>query len=154
MELINNLIYNFLKILPQTIVKFFSKRYIAGFTFEQTLKICKNLNDKGFLLTLDILCEHTATIDEANTITKRYQNLLEIIQIKNLNANLSVKPTHIGYDLGIDIFEKNILKLIKTAKQYSNFIRIDMESSKLTDNTISLYKNLSKELLFLPTITS
>ena len=147
MTLISSLIYKILTLFPKGVVKIFSKRYIAGFDFEETLKICKNLNNQGFLLTLDILGEHTPTLNEASSITKSYQNLLESIKIHNLNASISVKPTHIGYDLGVEVFQKNILNLIKTAKQYSNFVRIDMESSKVTDDTISVYKDISKEHL-------
>ena len=65
MKLINTLIYIILKLSPKRIIKIFSKRYVAGFTFKETLNICKNLNDKGFALTLDILGEHTKTKEES-----------------------------------------------------------------------------------------
>ena len=145
MQLINTFIYKILKLFPEGIVKIFSKRYIAGFTFNETLEICKNLNNQGFLLTLDILGEHTETLDEANSITESYKKLLKSINNHSLHANISVKPTHIGLDIGEDCYRKNLIKLLKTAKEYSNFIRIDMESSKTTDTTISSYKELSKE---------
>ena len=57
MHQINKLIYQLLKMCPKGIVKIFSKRYVAGFDFSETLKICKNLNNEGFCLTLDILGE-------------------------------------------------------------------------------------------------
>ena len=145
MQLINTLIYNILKLFPKRFVKIFSKRYVAGFSLKETLDICKDLNKKGFDLTLDILGEHTKTLDESEKITKQYQELLKSINENNIDANISVKPTHIGNDLGKDIFESNLSTLIKTAKKYSNFVRIDMEDSKTTDDTISVYKNLSLE---------
>ena len=66
MKLINTFIYTILKLSPKRIVKIFSKRYVAGFSFKETLDICKNLNDEGFALTLDILGEHTKTKEESN----------------------------------------------------------------------------------------
>ena len=117
MQLINTLIYNILKLFPKRFVKIFSKRYVAGFSLKETLDICKDLNKKGFDLTLDILGEHTKTLDESEKITKQYQELLKSINENNIDANISVKPTHIGNDLGKDIFESNLSTLIKTAKK-------------------------------------
>ena len=62
--------------LPKSIVKLFSKRYIAGFSFDETVAICKDLNSQGFELTLDILGEHTKTKEEADSITKMYRDVL------------------------------------------------------------------------------
>ena len=75
MKLINSLIYKVLKKCPKRIVKIFSKRYVAGFSFNETLTICKNLNSQGFALTLDILGEHTRTEKESQTVTDQYKKL-------------------------------------------------------------------------------
>ena len=145
MKLINSLIYKVLKKCPKRIVKIFSKRYVAGFSFNETLRICKNLNKQGFSLTLDILGEHTKTEEEAQAITDQYKKLLTTINNENIDANISIKPSHIGHDLSINLFEKNLITLIKKAQEISNFIRIDMESSSLTDDTISIYRKLSDQ---------
>ncbi|MAV64075.1 MAG: proline dehydrogenase [Candidatus Marinimicrobia bacterium] len=143
MKLLDTFIYHILKRTPKKVIKAFSKRYVAGFSLNETLQICKKLNKEGYCITLDILGEHTKTLDEANFITNKYLALLETISRKNINANISVKPSHIGHDLGIKIFEKNLIKLAEKAESLSNFIRIDMESSKLTDDSISTFKKLS-----------
>ena len=145
MKLINSLIYKVLKKCPKRIVKIFSKRYVAGFSFNETLRICKNLNKQGFSLTLDILGEHTKTEEEAQAITDQYKKLLTTINNENIDANISIKPSHIGHDLSINLFEKNLITLIKKAQEISNFIRIDMENSSLTDDTISIYRKLSDQ---------
>ena len=145
MHQINKLIYQLLKMCPKGIVKIFSKRYVAGFDFSETLKICKDLNSEGFCLTLDILGEHTPTEDQSKNITLQYINLLKTINEQNIDANISVKPTHIGLDQGYDIFKNNLIELAKTAQKHSNFIRIDMESSKVTDDTINAYNEVFKK---------
>ena len=142
MKNLNRILYKILRLLPKSIVKVFSKRYIAGFDFDETISICKNLNEQGFLLTLDILGEHTKTEKEAESVTNMYKNVLEAINHNNINANISIKPTHIGYDINPDLFEKNLLELALNANQYSNFIRIDMESSKVTDGTLTVYDKM------------
>ena len=97
-----------------------------------------------FSLTLDILGEHTKTLNEAENITNQYQSLLKTIKDHKIDANISIKPTHIGNDLGRDIFQRNLLKIVRTADQYLNFVRIDMEDSKTTEDTISTYKEAAK----------
>ena len=145
MNLINNLIYKIIKKSPKRLVKIFSKRYVAGFSFSETLGICKNLNAQGFALTLDLLGEHTKTEEESKKITDFYKELLTIINNEKIDANISIKPSHIGHDLGFSLFKKNLIILIEKAQELSNFIRIDMESSSLTDDTISVYRNLSEK---------
>ena len=112
---------------------------------KETIEICKKLNNQGFSLTLDILGEHTETHDEATEITNQYQDLLKIIKENNIDSNISIKPTHIGNDLGKEIFQENLLKITNTANQYSNFVRIDMEDSSTTEDTISVYKKTAKD---------
>ncbi len=139
MKILDKITFKILQFSPRSLVKIFSKRYIAGFKLKETLSICKKLNQKGFCLTLDILGEHTPSISESEKITREYQNLLKAIHDNNIDANISVKPTHIGLDQGADIFKENLEKLAKTAIEYSNFVRIDMESSKTTDDTLQVY---------------
>ena len=142
--MLDKITFNILKLSPRGLVKIFSKRYIAGFNFEETISICKTLNQKGFCLTLDILGEHTPSISESEKVTQEYQSLLKAIDSNNIDANISVKPTHIGLDQGLDIFKGNLEKLAQTASQYSNFVRIDMESSKTTDDTLQAYSEVFK----------
>ena len=142
MSYLNKILYKTLKMLPKSIVKLFSKRYIAGFSLDETIAICKNLNNQGFELTLDILGEHTKTKAEADLITKMYKDVLNLINKNNLKANISIKPTHIGYDVNPSLFEKNLSDLALTANTYSNFVRIDMESSKTTEGTLNAYRRI------------
>ena len=145
MQLINKITFRVLQLAPRSLVKIFSKRYIAGFNFKETLSICKKLNQKGFCLTLDILGEHTSSLKESKSITLQYKKLLKTIRDYNIDANISVKPTHIGLDQGCNVFKENLEDLARTALEHSNFIRIDMESSQTTDDTINTYNKISKE---------
>ena len=145
MQLINKITFKILQLAPRSLVKIFSKRYIAGFNFKDTLSICKELNQKGYYLTLDILGEHTCSSKESKAVALDYKQILKAINDNNINANISVKPTHIGLDQGYSVFKKNLEDLAQTALEYSNFIRIDMESSQVTDDTINAYSEVFKK---------
>ena len=144
MKLINKIIFKILKLAPRSLIKIFSKRYIAGFDFDETISICKKLNQQGYSLTLDILGEHTSSDKEADNITTQYKDLLQAIKTHKIDANISIKPTHIGLDQGVNTFKKNLKKLAELARKHSNFVRIDMESSKTTDETINVYNEVTQ----------
>jgi len=142
--LVNKIIINLIPLLPKFFVKLFANKYVAGVKTSQAIKIVSKLNNNGFSCTLDILGEHTANLEESNAITYKYIDILDKIKSNNLDCNISIKPSHIGSDIGSENFNQNIAKLIIKANKNNNFIRIDMEDSKLTDLSINTYKNNNK----------
>ena len=142
MILLNKIIISALPLLPKRLVKIFSNRYVAGINYKQALEVIKTLNQDNQLATIDILGEHTKNKEESIKVTSEYINLLNQINDKQLDCNLSIKPSHIGSDMGYDIVFSNFKKILKKSSETNNFIRIDMESSALTDTTINLYNNL------------
>ena len=139
--LLNKTIIYLIPLLPKFFVKIFANKYVAGVKTSNALKIVNRLNKKGLACTLDILGEHTKDSNEATAITNKYNDILNKITINNLDCNISVKPSHIGSDISSKNFNNNIKKLISTAKEKNNFIRIDMEDSKLTQLTLNTYKD-------------
>ena len=139
--LLNKTIIYLIPLLPKFFVKIFANKYVAGVKTSNALKIVNKLNKMGLACTLDILGEHTKDSNEATAITNKYNDILNKITINNLDCNISVKPSHIGSDISSKNFNNNIKKLISTAKKKNNFIRIDMEDSKLTQLTLNTYKD-------------
>lgn len=144
MNVINNIITNTIPFLPKKIVKIIADRYVAGQTPKEVLKIIENLNSKKYDITIDLLGEHLSNVKEIDEVTNIYINLLDKINKQSLSSNISVKPTHIGLDLGIEEFYKNALTLVKKANDLNNFIRFDMEHSGTTDQTIEVFKRIYK----------
>ena len=142
--LLNKTIIYLIPLLPKFFVKIFANKYVAGVKTSNALKIVNRLNKKGLACTLDILGEHTKDSNEATAITNKYNDILNKITINNLDCNISIKPSHIGSDISSKNFNNNIKKLISTAKEKNNFIRIDMEDSKLTQLTLDTYENNSE----------
>ena len=140
MKLINYLIIQIIPFLPKVFVRLVASPYIAGITDDEMLINVKKLNNKGYDVAIDILGEHVTTEQEATEITERYANLYDRIASQQLNANLSIKLSHIGQDLGYDVVKGNLMILVNAAKKYDNFLRLDMENSPYTSETINLYK--------------
>ena len=140
MKLINYLIIQIIPFLPKIFIRLVASPYTAGITDDQMLVNVKKLNDKGYDVAIDILGEHVTTDRDATQITERYANLYDRIASQGLDANLSIKLSHIGQDLGYELVRKNLMILINAAKKHNNFLRLDMENSPYTSETINLYK--------------
>ena len=143
--LFNQFIIKILPYLPFSIVRLVAGRYVAGETAEDALKVVKALNQQGFSATVDILGEHTKNENTARDITREYKAILSSIYEQNLNCNISIKPSHLGMDISKECLIDNMSNLIETAKENSQFIRIDMEDSSLTDATIQLYTKCKEQ---------
>ena len=144
-SIINRFIISLSQLLPLSFARMFAGRYIAGETSHEALNIVRELNDKSYSVTLDILGEHSQNKFEACAITQEYVDLYENIQNQRLDCNISIKPTHIGLDVGKDFARTNLLILLNKARETKNFLRIDMESSQITDTTLTLYNECKKQ---------
>ena len=142
--MINNILASSVSIMPKWFIKLFSKSYIAGYEPKEVINIVKNLNTQGFSATIDILGEHTKSQERTNSVTNEYTQLYSDIAENSVDSNISVKPTHIGLDISMDLAFENFKKLVEKASERSNFLRIDMESSKNTDSTFKIYDDLFK----------
>ncbi|MFC1619008.1 proline dehydrogenase family protein [Candidatus Neomarinimicrobiota bacterium] len=138
--MLNNLLAFSLPVLPKVFVGLVAKRYVAGETKEQALATVKSLNGKGFEATLDILGEHVTSREEAGKIADAYIDLFHEISDHRLQSNISLKPTHLGLDLEYSICEQNLFRILDTAAETGNFLRIDMEDSPHTDDTLMLFR--------------
>ena len=142
--MINNILASSVSVMPKWLIKLFSKSYIAGHRPKEVIDIVKNLNSQGFSATIDILGEHINSQDKTNSVTKEYIQIYNDIAKNSVDSNISVKPTHIGLDISMDLALENFKILINKASESSNFLRIDMENSKNTDSTFKIYNDLFK----------
>ena len=143
--MINKLIASSVSVFPKWFIELFSKSYVAGYSSNEVLSIVEKLNGQGFSTTIDILGEHVKDLDISKNITQQYCELFENINSKSIDSNISVKPTHIGLDISKNVVLENFNKIIEVARDKSNFLRIDMESSANTDNTFEIYNSLKNK---------
>lgn len=135
-------IVQFVKLLPKSVVHIFAKKYVAGHTLDDGIRVVKELNAKGILATMDILGESIKSRGEASETKKQYFELLETIDEHKLDSNISIKPTALGLAIDPDYCKELIIEIIEKAKSLNNFVRIDMEDSPFTQVTIDIFKEL------------
>lgn len=145
MSIINNAIVKAVTLMPKPIVGFFSRRYIAGDTLEDGIRTVQQLNSKGIYATLDVLGEAIQNRQEAILYKNQAIEVLEAIDKFKLKANLSIKPTQMGLNINLDFAYEQIREIVAKAKEIQSFVRIDMEDSSTTDNTIEVYKRVFQE---------
>jgi proline dehydrogenase len=119
-----------------------SGRFVAGTTLSQVLSVVARLNDAGISVTLDALGENITSEDEARRAGQLYHTMLDRIGALGMDANVSLKPTQMGLDLGIDIAESIIGELVGHAARIDSFVRVDMEGSPYTQATIDMVRTI------------
>ena len=141
----NKLITIMLPFMPKKLVWIFSKKYIAGETIEDAIRVCKELNAKGIKITLDLLGEFITKLEEAEENKNAYLAIIDRIQAEKIDGNYSLKPTMFGLLIDKEVCYRYIREIVAKAASYNAFIRVDMEDSQCTDREIELYRKLKKE---------
>jgi proline dehydrogenase len=94
------------------------------------------------MATIDVLGEEVASADEARSIAQAYRDVFEAIERERLDSNVSVKLTGLGLKLGYELCRENLESVVADAASRGNFVRIDMEDSSTTDDTLRLHREL------------
>jgi proline dehydrogenase len=128
--------------VPKPLVHMLAQRYIAGPTLEDACRVVKTANAQHKLATIDVLGEEVARDDEARAIAGAYRDVFETIERQGLDSNVSVKLTGLGLKLDYDLCRENLESVVREAAHRNNFVRIDMEDSSTTDDTLRLYREL------------
>jgi len=119
-----------------------NRRFIAGMEIEDALRVTQAVNRQGIAVTLDSLGESVNTEDEAHRAADVYHQLLDAVQKLRLNANISVKLTQMGLELSPELAEPIAGSLADHARASGNFVRIDMEDSRLTQITLDIVRRI------------
>ena len=115
-------------------------RFVAGETIDSALEAVAALNAKGISASLDLLGESVTNEAEARETGRQYLTLLDRINARQLNANVSVKLTAMGQDIADALGVEVVREVLVRAKQYGSFVRLDMESSAYTDRTLDTFE--------------
>ena len=138
MSLVDHAIARVLPAVPKPVVQLFSRRYIAGSTLTDAVHAVQRLNREGKLATIDVLGEEITHEAEARAIAQAYRDVFAAIERDRLDANVSVKLTALGLDLDYALCKENLLSVVSQGR----FVRIDMEDSSTTGETLRLYREL------------
>jgi proline dehydrogenase len=116
---------------------------VAGEKLEDAIAVVKSLNAKGINATLDLLGEHTTTPDEAHKATQEIMRILDGIETSGVRSNVSIKLTQIGARIDRNLCLENLRTIMEYAQSKGNFVRIDMEDSPFTTETIEMYEEMN-----------
>jgi len=144
MNPINSILVKTLPIFPRKFVRLFANKYIAGDKIEDAVKTVRSLNGKCIMATVDVLGESIKNKDEARKSMKESIEVVDTIAKEKLEGNLSVKLTMLGLGMDNDLCRALIREILDFAKEKNIFVRIDMEDSAVTEETISIYEEMRK----------
>ncbi len=117
-------------------------RFVAGESFDEAVAVLRRLNDQGLRTNTTLLGEHVADPAEAQAVADTYAHVLERIAAEGLQTNVALKPSHLGVLLDEDLAFGHLERLVAEAAHLGNFVRMDMEDSRLVDVTLRLYRRL------------
>jgi proline dehydrogenase len=120
-----------------------SSRFVAGMSVVDALAACEQVNREGIAATLDSLGESVTTEAEAQKSVDIYDQLLDAIEARKLNANVSVKLSQVGMDFDPALAERLVGEMVERAAHAKSFVRIDMEGSPYTEATIAITERLA-----------
>jgi proline dehydrogenase len=124
-----------------------SRRFVAGMTVEEAGDVAARLNAEGIDVSLDSLGESVSDVAQAEASAAIYHQLLDAIAGRGLKANVSVKLSQMGMEIGSPndgpaLAERIIGGIVEHAAAEQNFVRIDMEGSEFTEATIAMTERL------------
>jgi proline dehydrogenase len=120
-------------------------RFIAGESIAEAVAAIRELNGEGCSASFDHLNESVANAAEAEGEVREYLRILEQIDETGINSNISIKLTQFGLGLDPELAYRNARAVVAEAARRGHFVRVDMESSEVTQATIDVFKRLRSE---------
>ncbi|HXF49445.1 MAG TPA: proline dehydrogenase family protein [Verrucomicrobiae bacterium] len=120
-------------------------RFMPGEELADALVAAEGMKKKNIASLFTLLGENINEPAEAENVARHYIDALPQIAQKGLDGQISVKLTQLGLDLGEELCYKNLAAIINRAREFDNWVWIDMEQSKYVDKTLALYKKARKE---------
>jgi len=117
----------------------FAARFVAGESVETAIAAARTLNARRITATLDLLGESISQASEAERARDTYLQMLDAIARDQVDSNVSVKLTQMGFDIAEDTCFANMSAILDRAKAGRSFVRVDMESSAYTQRTLDFF---------------
>ena len=122
-----------------------AQRFVPGEDLAPALEAARRSNRAGMAVSLDHLGENVVSREDAERARRAYMDALDRIAAENLDANVSLKLTHLGLDLGDEFSAEQLRIVTQRAGALRNFVRVDMEGSEYTDRTLRIVRQARAE---------
>lgn len=126
-------------------LRFGASRFVAGETIQKAIDAVRQLNREGRVVTLDHLGEFVFTEAEANESADMCLQTLDAIHQAGVTSNMSLKMTSLGLDISRELCMRNMRRILDRAKEYGNFVRIDMEDFAHCQISFDIFYELRRE---------
>jgi proline dehydrogenase len=123
-----------------------SGRFVAGTEIADAVRATQAVNRAGMSVTVDNLGENVTNPEEARHSAQLYHQILDEIAANQLNANISLKLTHMGLDVDEKLARELVSALVAKAASMRppGFVRVDMEGSPYTQRTLDFVHELHR----------
>ena len=122
-----------------------AKRFIAGHDFDSAVPVISQLITDGYDITIDYLGEISKTEEDCDKALKQYVDIIEYYELVNYPLDISIKPTQLGLLLDKSKCYARLNEIVHKAYLYGMTVRLDMEDSSVTQDTIDLAIKLRKQ---------
>ena len=122
-----------------------AKKWVAGYGIDKAITAALDSNRRGMSAILNFLGEETVDAKVVEQTVSEYLSLMDLMQARKVSGCVSVKPTQVGLAIDYDLCLQNFRRLASKAKELDQFVWIDMESVKFTENTIAIYLELYEQ---------
>jgi len=139
MNPLNRLVVRTLPLVPKPVVRSIASRYVAGERLSDAIATVRALNAEGCMATLDVLGEDIVRLEETEPTVLEYQRALAEIAARGVDSNISIKLTALGLKLDPAHCRRELARIVETARRHGTFVRIDMEDSSVTEETLRIY---------------
>jgi proline dehydrogenase len=122
-----------------------SRRFVAGESLGELEGVARKLIEDGFLLTVAYLGEHFKDLETVKRHKEEYLKLAEVLKNFNSRAEISLKPSQLGMELGREVFYENLKEICKEANNMGIYINVDAEEYRTVWDTVEVVERLNGE---------
>ena len=137
--------HNYDPVLIERLLYRVAKRWVAGYSANEAIRTALDTNFQKMSAILNFLGEDIADSKLVDMTVTEYLLLMDLMDKKKVRGCVSVKPTQLGLTIDYDICLQNFRKLATRARELGQFVWLDMESVKFTEDTIAIYLELYKQ---------
>jgi proline dehydrogenase len=119
-----------------------SRRFVAGTEIDDALNAARAMNQLGLSVSVDNLGENVTNVEEARHSAQLYHQMLDQMSAQRLDANVSLKLTHMGLDVDENAAYEITSGVVEHAARIGNFVRVDMEGSAYTQRSLDFVRRL------------
>lgn len=137
--------YNYDSRLVERLLFRVAKKWVAGYTADEAISAAVTANSHGMSSIVNYLGEDITDTTSVEQTMSEYLLLMDLMHARKVKGSISVKPTQLGLAIDYEMSLRNFKKLATKVKELDQFLWLDMESIKFTEDTITIYLELLQQ---------